>query len=66
MEVGVGEATVMIPLMQHMDPENKIHKLGFDISWSRVRYSMQNCELNGMEGNLLLGIYLKSHCQQIL
>lgn len=38
MEVGVGEATLMSPLMQQLDPENKINKFGFDISWSRIRY----------------------------
>jgi ubiquinone/menaquinone biosynthesis C-methylase UbiE/uncharacterized protein YbaR (Trm112 family) len=38
MEVGVGEATLMSPLMQQLDPENKLKKFGFDISWSRIRY----------------------------
>jgi ubiquinone/menaquinone biosynthesis C-methylase UbiE/uncharacterized protein YbaR (Trm112 family) len=38
MEVGVGEATLMSPLMQKLDPENKLNKFGFDISWSRIRY----------------------------
>lgn len=40
MEVGVGEATLMSPLMQQLDPENQLHKLGFDISWSRIRYGI--------------------------
>ena len=37
-EVGVGEATLMTPLMKQLDPENQLQKLGFDISWSRIRY----------------------------
>lgn len=40
MEVGVGEATLMSPLMQQFDPENKLQKFGFDISWSRIRYGL--------------------------
>ena len=38
LEIGVGEATLMSPLMQQLDPENKMLKFGFDISWSRIRY----------------------------
>jgi uncharacterized protein YbaR (Trm112 family) len=38
MEVGVGEATLMSPLMKKKDPSNLLKKFGFDISWSRVRY----------------------------
>jgi ubiquinone/menaquinone biosynthesis C-methylase UbiE/uncharacterized protein YbaR (Trm112 family) len=41
MEVGVGEATIMSPLMQKNDPNNTLRKLGFDISWSRVRYAKE-------------------------
>ena len=38
MEVGVGEATLMSPLMQQLDVDNKLNKFGFDISWSRIRF----------------------------
>jgi ubiquinone/menaquinone biosynthesis C-methylase UbiE len=41
MEVGVGEATIMSPLMQKNDPNNTLRKFGFDISWSRVRYAKE-------------------------
>jgi len=41
MEVGVGEATVMAPTTQKLDPENKLIKYGFDISWSRVRHAKE-------------------------
>ena len=42
MEVGVGEATLMSPLMQQLDPENKLNKFGFDISWSRIRHGLDH------------------------
>lgn len=42
MEIGVGEATLMSPLMQNLDPENKILKFGFDISWSRIRFGQSH------------------------
>lgn len=42
MEVGVGEATVMNPLVAKLDSGGKLRKLGFDISWSRARYALQN------------------------
>ena len=42
LEVGVGEATVMNPLMAKIDPHGTMRKQGFDISWSRVRYAKQN------------------------
>ncbi len=44
MEVGVGEATLMSPLMKKFDPGNKLVKLGFDISWSRVRYGLEHAK----------------------
>ena len=47
MEVGVGEATLMNPLMTKIDPYNNVQKFGFDISWSRVRYARQNSEKAG-------------------
>ncbi len=43
-EVGVGEATLMNPLMSKIDPDDKLYKFGFDISWSRLRYARQNSE----------------------
>ena len=54
MEVGVGEATVMLPLIKHLDPMNKLKKLGFDISWSRVRYAKDNADKNGVHVNLFV------------
>ncbi|MCU0421859.1 MAG: class I SAM-dependent methyltransferase [Bacteroidia bacterium] len=42
MEVGVGEATLMSPLMNKLDPNNTLQKFGFDISWSRVRYGKEH------------------------
>jgi ubiquinone/menaquinone biosynthesis C-methylase UbiE len=42
MEVGVGEATLMNPLMAKIDPNSKFERYGFDISWSRVRYASEN------------------------
>lgn len=44
MEVGVGEATLMSPLMHKLDPDNRLLKFGFDISWSRIRYGIQYAE----------------------
>jgi ubiquinone/menaquinone biosynthesis C-methylase UbiE/uncharacterized protein YbaR (Trm112 family) len=56
-EVGVGEATLMTPLMKQLDPENQLQKLGFDISWSRIRYGQfhsvnHNQKLNLFTANL--------------
>lgn len=47
MEVGVGEATVMSPLMKILDPENSLKKFGFDISWSRVRHAKEYAKKYG-------------------
>jgi len=54
MEVGVGEATLMNPLMSKVDPFNKVEKFGFDISWSRVRYAKQNSEKAGNSISLFI------------
>lgn len=43
-EVGVGEATRMLPLMAKLDPNGTREVLGFDISWSRCRYALDNSE----------------------
>jgi ubiquinone/menaquinone biosynthesis C-methylase UbiE/uncharacterized protein YbaR (Trm112 family) len=37
MEVGVGEATIMSPLMIKIDRHNSIKKWAFDLSWSRIK-----------------------------
>jgi ubiquinone/menaquinone biosynthesis C-methylase UbiE len=47
MEVGVGEATLMNPLMDKLDPQGRLLKFGFDISWSRTRFAAQNSERHG-------------------
>jgi ubiquinone/menaquinone biosynthesis C-methylase UbiE len=54
MEIGVGEATLMNPLMAKIDPQNKKEKFGFDISWSRTRYARQNTEMAGNVINLFM------------
>jgi ubiquinone/menaquinone biosynthesis C-methylase UbiE/uncharacterized protein YbaR (Trm112 family) len=54
MEIGVGEATMMNPLMSKLDSHNKILKLGFDISWSRTRYALQNSQESGNSINLFV------------
>ena len=54
MEVGVGEATLMNPLMKKLDPNNEIEKFGFDISWSRTRYAVQNSHAANNEINLFV------------
>jgi uncharacterized protein YbaR (Trm112 family) len=54
MEVGVGEATLMNPLMAKLDPRNRAEKYGFDISWSRVRYAKQNSDQAGHAINLFM------------
>lgn len=43
-EVGVGEATCMLPLMAKLDPEGIREIIGFDISWSRCRFARDNAE----------------------
>ncbi|HRK56286.1 MAG TPA: methyltransferase domain-containing protein [Burkholderiaceae bacterium] len=54
MEVGVGEATLMNPLMAKIDPHNKLQKFGFDISWSRTRYARQNTDKAGTNLRLFM------------
>ena len=44
MEIGVGEATRMLPLMAKIDSEGSREILGFDISWSRTRFARDNVE----------------------
>ena len=44
MEVGVGEATIMCPLMKKLDQKLIINKYGFDISWSRIRFAKNYSE----------------------
>lgn len=55
MEVGIGEATLMNPLMNKIDPHNKLQKFGFDISWSRTRYARKNTEETNNTINLFMG-----------
>lgn len=44
MEVGVGEATRMLPLMSKLDAGGAREILGFDISWSRMRFALDNAD----------------------
>ena len=55
MEVGVGEATMMTPLMIKLDKENKLKKIGFDISWSRVRYAKDYAKKFNQNIDLFVG-----------
>ena len=58
MEVGVGEATVMVPLVKKLISRNRnLKMLGFDISWSRISFakkysSKHNVQINLFTGNL--------------
>lgn len=54
MEVGVGEATIMNPLMAKVDPTDRLEKFGFDLSWSRVRYARLNAEQASRQINLFV------------
>jgi ubiquinone/menaquinone biosynthesis C-methylase UbiE len=47
MEIGVGEATLMNPLMAKIDRQREVKKFRFDISWSRTRYALLNSERAG-------------------
>jgi len=44
LEVGVGEATVCLPLSEAISQNKKVKTFGFDISWSRVRYAVNNID----------------------
>lgn len=54
LEVGVGEANLINKVGEKIDPRNKIDKFGFDISWSRVRFALQNSKLAGNSINLFV------------
>ncbi|MBI96848.1 hypothetical protein CL656_06870 [bacterium] len=53
MEVGVGEATIMCPLMKNISKNKNLEMYGFDLSWSRVRYSLKN----SIESNLKINLF---------
>ena len=42
--MGVGEATVCLPLSEAISQNKKVKTFGFDISWSRVRYAVNNID----------------------
>lgn len=42
LEVGVGEATVCLPLAEAIARGKELKTFGFDISWSRIRYAVDN------------------------
>jgi len=54
MEVGVGEATIMNPLMAKLDPAGALDAYGFDISWSRTRYARANADEAGRDTTLFV------------
>lgn len=51
LEVGVGEATVCLPLSEAIGRNKKVKTFGFDISWSRVRYAIENINLHSVDAN---------------
>lgn len=51
LEVGVGEATVCLPLVEAIRQNKNIKTFGFDISWSRVRYAVENIGLYSFDAN---------------
>jgi ubiquinone/menaquinone biosynthesis C-methylase UbiE/uncharacterized protein YbaR (Trm112 family) len=54
LEVGVGEANLINKVCEKIDPRNKIDKFGFDISWSRIRFALQNTNFTGNSLNLFV------------
>ena len=54
LEVGVGEANLINKVCEKIDPRNKIDKFGFDISWSRIRFALQNTNFTGNSINLFV------------
>jgi len=51
LEVGVGEATVCLPLAEAISQNKKVKTFGFDISWSRVRYALENMGSYSVDAN---------------
>ena len=51
LEVGVGEATVCLPLAEAIGLNKKVKTFGFDISWSRVRYAVENIGLHSVDAD---------------
>jgi len=51
LEVGVGEATMCLPLAELIGQNKKVETYGFDISWSRVRYAVENLGLYTIDAN---------------
>ncbi len=51
LEVGVGEATICLPLTEAISQNKKIKTFGFDISWSRVRYAVNNIASYSIDAN---------------
>ena len=54
MEIGVGEATIMTPLMKKVDPAAKRKKFGFDISWSRARCAKAYSNEFGLDADFFI------------
>lgn len=55
MEVGVGEATTLAPLVPYMDNYLGKSFYGFDISWSRVFLGLQYLSKKGINADLFVG-----------
>ncbi|MDD2366595.1 MAG: methyltransferase domain-containing protein [Desulfuromonadaceae bacterium] len=51
LEAGVGEATTLSGVLQHMQSE--IHAYGFDLSWSRVAYAKKWLKSKGFNNTFL-------------
>jgi ubiquinone/menaquinone biosynthesis C-methylase UbiE len=54
MEIGVGEATIMTPLMKKIDIDSRLRKFAFDISWSRTRYAKDYSYELGVQSNFFI------------
>lgn len=69
LEVGVGEATTLLPLANMLNKENQYY--GFDISWSRIKYA-QNFIKNNSNNNIevfvadLFSIPLADNCMDVV
>lgn len=54
LEAGVGEATTLANLIPKLSPPPP-RILGFDLSWSRIKYAQAYCKSKGVEASLFVG-----------
>jgi ubiquinone/menaquinone biosynthesis C-methylase UbiE len=55
LEAGVGEATTLAPLLTKLYPIPEKGSLGFDISWSRLKYAKAYCRNFNVQPTLFVG-----------